>query len=100
MDVSCGSYLGFAAQPDAELVQQNERPATGGQNGSLFVTDRRTECRNRIRVTVLGQMVQREWSLDDDQREERFQRTLTQRELVRASLLRCPPQEEAEPPRH
>ena len=36
----------------------------------------------------------------DDQREERFERTLTQRELVRASLLRCPPQEEAEPPRH
>jgi hypothetical protein len=33
------------------------------------------------------------------QREERFQRLLTQRELVRASLLRCPPPERAEPPR-
>jgi hypothetical protein len=31
---------------------------------------------------------------EHDEREE--QRTLTQRELVRASLLRCPPQEPAD----
>jgi hypothetical protein len=37
---------------------------------------------------------------DDEQREARFERPLTQRELVRASLLRCPPAESAEPPRH
>jgi hypothetical protein len=36
---------------------------------------------------------------DEEQRDERFERRLTQRELVRASLLRCPPQEPVEPPR-
>jgi hypothetical protein len=36
---------------------------------------------------------------DDQQRDERFDRGLTQRELVRASLLRCPPSEPAEAPR-
>ena len=33
---------------------------------------------------------------DDQQREERFERVLTQRELVRASLLRCPPEDQSE----
>jgi hypothetical protein len=37
---------------------------------------------------------------DEEQRDERFERPLTQRELVRASLLRCPPQEAENPPRH
>ena len=36
---------------------------------------------------------------DDQQREERFERVLTQRELVRASLLRCPPENQPESPR-
>jgi hypothetical protein len=36
---------------------------------------------------------------DSEEREERFDRPLTQRELVRASLLRCPPPEPAQPPR-
>jgi len=36
---------------------------------------------------------------DDQQRDERFDRVLTQRELVRASLLRCPPEDQSEPPR-
>jgi hypothetical protein len=36
---------------------------------------------------------------EDQRRDERFERILTQRELVRASLLRCPPPERAEPPR-
>jgi hypothetical protein len=35
---------------------------------------------------------------DDDAGEERFERGLTQRELVRASLLRCPPADPAEHP--
>ena len=33
---------------------------------------------------------------DDQQRDERFERVLTQRELVRASLLRCPPEDQSE----
>jgi len=37
---------------------------------------------------------------DDQQRDERFERVLTQRELVRASLLRCPPEDQSESPRH
>jgi hypothetical protein len=37
---------------------------------------------------------------DEEQREDRFERPLTQRELVRASLLRCPPAQPADPPRH
>ena len=36
---------------------------------------------------------------DDQQRDERFEKVLTQRELVRASLLRCPPDDQPEPPR-
>jgi len=36
---------------------------------------------------------------EDQRRDERFERILTQRELVRALLLRCPPPERAEPPR-
>ena len=36
---------------------------------------------------------------DDQQRDERFERVLTQRELVRASLLRCPPEDPSEPRR-
>lgn len=36
---------------------------------------------------------------DDQQRDDRFERVLTQRELVRASLLRCPPEDRSEPPR-
>jgi hypothetical protein len=36
---------------------------------------------------------------DEQPRDERFERVLTQRELVRASLLRCPPQEPSEAPR-
>ena len=36
---------------------------------------------------------------DDKKRDERFERVLTQRELVRASLLRCPPEEQSESPR-
>jgi hypothetical protein len=35
---------------------------------------------------------------DEEKREERFERPLTQRELVRASLLRCPPPEPEQPP--
>ena len=35
---------------------------------------------------------------DERQRDERFERALTQRELVRASLLRCPPQDPAKAP--
>jgi hypothetical protein len=39
-------------------------------------------------------------SAEEEERDEREeQRTLTQRELVRASLLRCPPQEPADSPR-
>lgn len=37
---------------------------------------------------------------NDRKRDERYDRSLTQRELVRASLLRCPPPERAQPPRH
>jgi hypothetical protein len=37
---------------------------------------------------------------DEQQRDERFDRVLTQRELVRASLLRCPPEDQSEPRRH
>ena len=37
---------------------------------------------------------------EDRKRDERYDRDLTQRELVRASLLRCPPPERSEPPRH
>ena len=37
---------------------------------------------------------------DDQQRDERFERVLTQRELVRASLLRCPPEDPSEPRPH
>jgi hypothetical protein len=36
---------------------------------------------------------------DDQKRDERFERVLTQRELVRASLLRCPPEDQSEAPR-
>jgi len=37
---------------------------------------------------------------DDQERDERFDWVLTQRELVRASLLRCPPEDQSEPRPH
>ena len=52
----------------------------------------------RARGTVDEQTSAPDEDRDDEQREERFERTLTQRELVRASLLRCPPPEPAEQP--